>query len=132
MKSDLSFKKLTELVSIASDLNDPVNYFFDMVDNGMLKDGNCVDEVGSEMAIVLKLVEKSIGDTLNLKTHITKYMLQETTKKDVIHGICLLTNGLSATVLYLPEIKIAIVALVNNGTTEFWRLTVSDKPKSFH
>jgi|GEM_PF-5558206 len=129
MTSEFTIDKLKSLICTASDLNEPLNYFFDMLDAGMLP-STLLDEVESkEITVLLKIAVETINKSLNLKTHTTPPLLQQTMDKQIIHGIC----GLSGepqplTIIYWVEFKTAIICLYHKNRTELWRLVLSDKP----
>ncbi len=89
-----------------------------------------LDEVESkEITVLLKIAVETINKSLNLNTHTTAPLLQQTMDKQIIHGICGLSEGLQPlTLIYLLEFKTAIICLYHKNRTELWRLVLSDKP----
>ncbi len=130
MNNELSFRKLTELVCTASNISDAVNYFFDMVDEGgILEKSTFIKDVSHELKIVLSTVTEAVNRKLNTKAEITNSMLQYISSYQLTHGVCFLNCGLGTlTLIYLSEVKTAIVTMVRKETNEYWRINLSDKP----
>ena len=120
MDAKLSFKKLKELVS--------------MRDNGFFSAGTSMNKSDVEVSAILKSVVTKINELFNVNVETSTQMLEKVTgHNQLIHGIVFLTGGFdSLTVLYIVEIKTAIVSLYHKEHLETWRIALSDKPFVSH
>ena len=129
MTLEFNIDKLKSLICIADDLNEPVNYLFDMIDAGILPSTTINQVESKEIVTLLKIAEETINKHLNLKVHITIPMLHQTVDKQIIHGICGLSDGLQPlTIIYLLELKTAVICLYHRNHMELWRLVLSNTP----
>jgi hypothetical protein len=129
MTSKFTIDKLKSLICTASDLNEPLNYLFDMLDANLLPSTMVADVESKEVTTLLKIAVETINKSLSLKTPITSPLLQQTIDQQIVHGICGLSGGLKPlTLIYLGEFKTAIICLYHKNHTELWRLVLSNKP----
>jgi len=130
MKEIGTFVELKNLISMSPNLDNVLNYFFDMQDAGKLEASTSIlPPFSVDIDKFFKVIEKIIGTYLNVKIRISKPMFQIIRQESIIHGVCKIGSDLPLlTVIFASDIKIGIIAMVQNGDTKLWRITLSEQP----
>lgn len=108
MKNILTIQKLKELMIKSDDLIEPINYFFDMYEAGMLK-GVELKKINPEVKTFLAMSAAGISEKLNKSVKVDKKMLYQLADEAFIHGACTVTSGPMMNLFYGLDIKVGIV-----------------------
>lgn len=113
-------RTLRDMVQTATDLSEPWNYFFDHLvdDPGFMALGKRVGK-----APMLKATLESVGEEVfGGEAQLRRLELQSLRKHDLVHGACFI-NGCHSTVLFLPDVKMGLLAVSKPGNTQLVRFT---------
>lgn len=132
-KQDLSINKFKNLVSMAQDLSEPVNYFFDMLDSNFLTNEFYKNDEPKEIKILLEVIKNEINKRFHLNIKLKSSIFRRTTDKQIYDGLCDFSDLLSPVIIiYVVDLKIAVVCFHHNQLMEFFRLSLSNKPHTFN
>ena len=126
MNKTYSFQQLKTLITLAKNLAEPLNYFFDMAEKEMLK-GNFLTELNEPLQAVLKLATQSVAKILNKPATVIKSILTEIPEQHLVHGMVFFATGISPfTIIYFTDIRVGIgVVSGTSGNTEMFRFALS-------
>lgn len=125
-----SITQLKTLMAESTDLSQPLDYFFDLMEDVKLRDAGKIlnhkkIEKRSELAFMMQSIEKTISDFLGKKICIHHPLLMFVPEEQFFHG----TFSISETTIPLPllysaDLKVGIFALSSFENTDMFRFSL--------
>ena len=124
---------LKKFILEAKDLSEPVNYFFDLMDqDNILYDAgqHPVSNLNSkpELCAAIEITTKVISDFLNKPINIINHMFMEIVQEKFYHGSCMVSGfTVPMLILYCADYHLGIGALTDStGYTNYFRFSLAN------
>ncbi len=127
-----SITELKKMISMSTDLSDVMNYFFDLHDANKLDASVILNPPLPELVkSFLKIAEETIRLEMAIKVQLKNPLLQVLRKENLVHGLCSTANIFAPiTIVFATDIKVGVVTIVHKGVEEYFRISLSEKPRS--
>jgi hypothetical protein len=131
VKAMSSISTLKQLLLQATELEEPLNYFFDMMDKKALfsiKGHRAVNQVDQhdELVAVIAAADNIVSKLLNRPAHIVNQAFFEIPDQHFFHGICFSQDiPLPLALLYFSDIQMGMVALMNGEEKNMFRFALA-------
>ncbi len=129
--------KLKKYILESKALNEPVNYFFDLIDQKIL-----LHAVGSRkindienhpvLCAAINVAIDIINKSFNKKIDVSNKVFTEVPEEKFFHGYCIIEDHpIPLLILYCADLELGIAALADlNSPTHFFRFSVTSVRKS--
>ncbi len=125
-----SIAKLKRLLTEAGKLGEIWNYFFDLMDEGiLLKDSHPISDPTKDdtLIAVLAAVQKSTGWQLGQEIPLAGLTFSKTPSEHFYQGACAIQNMLlPAVVFYFSDIEMGALTYSKNGRSEMYRFSLTN------
>ncbi len=125
-----SIATLKRLLTQADKLSEIWNYFFDLMDKGiLLKDSHPISDPTKDNTLigVLAAVEKSTGWKLGQEITLAGLTFSKTPSEHFYQGTCTIQNMLLPTVVfYFSDIEMGALTYSKNGRNEMYRFSLTN------
>ena len=124
---------LRQFVLQSTDLNEPLNYFFDLMDEHAIVNMKGHREVkqaknNAELLAVIAVVEQAVNQRLGKTIQIVNLLFHEIPEHGFFHGLCMASNlAIPLTVIYFANVQTGVLAATDMQKTDIFRFSLTKK-----